>query len=352
MSNSLKKVAIPLLVLLSFVGVLMTVSAPSHAETVSQEVPLKVEPQTKDLKFQNKNSSFFDFRLGNNDQLNQDLVIKVTNPSTDQDVRFTTSVNQATTSKAAKMIYDGNGKLVKNLFDFKQIVTPTDTSEHDVTLKPGESRDLHFHVQTPDNPVFQKFNGTILGGVYILEHPTKQHAKKVAYPVAIMINKGTSSPNLSMKKVKPDTWKNHNTVDAMIINNHPDILGQMDYKASVVKKGTNDVVAQRTLKNGQIGPNNQFKFEIPWLTPRITPGAYTMKVKISSSDPQLGSKGGTWFLEKDFTVSVWDAIRLNAKITHSIPWGFVFCVIVFFGLIAGLIYWLLKIRNQREGLDK
>ena len=74
--------------------------------------------------------------------------------------------------------------------------------------------------------------------------------------------------------------------------------------------------------------------------------------RIKSTDPQLGVKGETCFLEKDFTVSVWDAIVLNAKVTHSIPWLFIISVIILFGLIIGLIRWLLKIRNRREGLEK
>lgn len=350
MFKELKKVSFLLLLLLSFVGTFMTFQSTNRAETVKQDVPLKVEPQTKNLKFQNKNSDFFDFRLGDQDQLNQDIVIKVTNPSHSQAVHFTTSINQATTSKAAKISYDGKGESVKNLFNFQQIVTANNSNENNVTLNPSESRDLHFHVQTPNDETFKNFNGTILGGIYIVSKP--ENGKKAAYPVAIMINKGSSSPNIAMKQVVPDTLYNHNTVDAMITNSHPDMLSQMNYKATVVKKGTNDVVAQASRTKGQIAPNNQFKFEVPWLTKRITPGAYTMKVKINSTDPQLGAKGGTWFLEKDFTVSVWDAIVLNAKITHSFPWIFVLVVLIIVGAITGLIYWLLKIRNRREGLEK
>ena len=350
MLKKLKKVTFLLLLLLSFVGSFVTFQSTSKAENVSQNDTLKVEPQTKNLKFQNNNSNFFDFRLNKQDQINQDLVIKVTNPSHDQKVDFTTSINQATTSKVAKISYDGKGKSVKNLFDFKQIVTANDVNENKIKLKPGESRELNFHIQTPSNEMFKNFNGTILGGIYIVAQPN--HAKKIAYPIAIRINKGTSSPNIAMKKVKVDTTYKHNMVDAMITNNHPDMLSQISYKGTVVKKGTNDVVAKASRVDGQIAPNSQFKFEIPWLTKRITPGVYTMKVKIKSTDPQLGVKGETCFLEKDFTVSVWDAIVLNAKVTHSIPWLFIISVIILFGLIIGLIRWLLKIRNRREGLEK
>ncbi|WP_429970561.1 WxL protein host-binding domain-containing protein [Fructilactobacillus sp. Tb1] len=355
MPNGLKKVMITLLLLVSFTGALIGLQTTGNADQVKSNASLKVEPQTQNLKFQNKASNFFNFNLGGNDQLNQDIVVKVTNTS-DKKAKFTTKINQATTSHKGEITYDGRGKLVKNIFDFKQLVTSKD-NENKVTLNPGESRDLHFNVQTPTGATFSNFNGTILGGIYILEQPeakaTKHHkVKRTAYPVAIMINKGKSSPNLAMKHVKTDTRYNQNMVDAMVTNNHPDLIGKLDYKATVVKKGTNSVVAQASQSNGQIGPNNQFKLEVPWLTKRITPGAYTMRVKIKSTDPQLGSKGGTWFLEKDFTVSVLDALIVNAKVTHSIPWMLILGLVVILGLLGGLIYWLLQIRKRREGLEK
>ena len=59
MLKKLKKVTFLLLLLLSFVGSFVTFQSTSKAENVSQNDTLKVEPQTKNLKFQNNNSNFF-----------------------------------------------------------------------------------------------------------------------------------------------------------------------------------------------------------------------------------------------------------------------------------------------------
>ncbi|WP_413627614.1 DUF3324 domain-containing protein [Fructilactobacillus vespulae] len=307
--------------------------------------PLQVEPQTNDVKFQQAGSNFFDFKLAATDKMEQTVAVKVTNPSQKQ-VKVKTSLNKATTSPTAEVIYNQNGEksAVKSLFKTNDLFTLANPADGEFELNPGESKDIQVKIKTPETATYTSFSGEILAGINFNEPDEKND--DVSVPLAIKKGKGTD-PNIRMGKIETASKYDTNIINALVSNTHPSLLKNTDFKADIVKKGTNDVVASFTRTNGEIAPNSKFNFGIPWNTKRVIPGVYTIKLKINSSDPQFGSKGRTWFFEKDFIVTVFDAVKANLAVTHSIPWLFMLIVIVLLAVFSSLIYGFIKIRKAK-----
>ncbi|KRN79680.1 hypothetical protein BGL34_06685 [Fructilactobacillus lindneri] len=314
--------------------------------------PIGVTPDLN-VDGQVKDKGYYDFNVGN-EGINKKLKVTLVNPNRNKNVNVIIKTNPATTGNNVTAVYSKTPHHFDNSMKLSMgnMLQLENDSDNSVTLKPNEQKNIYFNLKTPNNKQFKEFKGTILGGIYILEYtkdnPNQQISNRYAYAIGVRVNKGKHVyPDLKLNKVHASTTNLQNQVIANIQNFKPSILGSVDVNSKVTKKNSKSIVASKTTKNGQISPNSSFNYAIPWKTGRVTPGRYTLTTKVVSHDPQF-NKPKTWYLKKDFSISVGEAAKLNTKVTHSIPWFLISTLLLLLILIIFIITTLVMRKRKNK----
>lgn len=292
----------------------------------------------------NKNLSYFDLLLSPKQQ--EDISIHLSNNGKEEAV-YLIDVNNAATNSNGVIDYgqtdlkkDSSAKHVLN-----QLVSP---KNQEVTLKPGEEKDVPFHVSMPD----KSFSGIILGGIHISKKDSESKKldgtairNKYAYVIGVKLQNDTQAvaPDLKLRSAKPGLQNLYTTIFANIQNPKPTIISKTAIDAKITKKGSDKVLYETKKDNLSIAPNTNFDFPISLDKKEIAAGDYTVTI-----DAKEGNTNKTWHLTTDFTIKADKAKKINHEAvteTQGIPY---LPIIIGIGLLLVLIILFLSYKLLKQ----
>ncbi|ANZ96876.1 DUF916 and DUF3324 domain-containing protein [Brochothrix thermosphacta] len=294
-----------------------------------------------------KEKSYFDLKVTPGEK--QNLIVKLRN-TTDKEIVINPHIQSAKTNKNGVIDYTPNK--IKKDDTLKIAMEDIAKVPKEVTVPPQSEKDLTIEVTMPKD----KFDGIILGGIYLKEDTSKNKEddkeKDVAikneysYVVALQMrqNNNKVKPMLHMNEVNPETQNARNVIVANIQNSEPMIISKLKIDATVNKKGSKDNLAILKKENLQVAPNSNFNIAVPLEGEKLEAGTYILKMKAESA-------GKEWQFKKEFSISADKATTMNEKdvtLEKETPTMlYIFLGVAFLIVIAVVIYFIIR-RNKRK----
>ncbi|ODJ52787.1 DUF916 and DUF3324 domain-containing protein [Brochothrix thermosphacta] len=294
-----------------------------------------------------KEKSYFDLKVTPGEK--QNLIVKLRN-TTDKEIVINPHIQSAKTNKNGVIDYTPNK--IKKDDTLKIAMEDIAKVPKEVTVPPQSEKDLTIEVTMPKD----KFDGIILGGIYLKEDTSKNKEddkeKDVAikneysYVVALQMrqNNNKVKPMLHMNEVNPETQNARNVIVANIQNSEPMIISKLKIDATVNKKGSKDNLAILKKENLQVAPNSNFNIAVPLEGEKLEAGTYILKMKAESA-------GKEWQFKKEFSISADKATTMNEKdvtLEKETPTMlYIFLSVAFLIVIAVVIYFIIR-RNKRK----
>jgi len=170
-------------------------------------------------------------------------------------------------------------------------------------------------------------------------------ATEFSYRTGFLISESGDEFNngqtLEMTSVKAAIKRGKKMVLANLRNPEPKVVEDLNITAEMIRKGTDNVIKQKTVQNYSMSPNSQFDFEMDWGIENLPSGTYTLKLKAEN-----GNKD--WNLSKDFTITNKEAKELNEKSAFKIvtpTWIKIVTLIMAFITIIGIF--LVMVRRKK-----
>lgn len=294
-----------------------------------------------------KEKSYFDLKVTPGEK--QKLKVKLRN-TTDKEIVINPHIQSAKTNKNGVIDYTPNK--IKKDDTLKIAMEDIAKVPEEVTVPPQSEKDLTIEVTMPKD----KFDGIILGGIYLKEDTSKNKEddkeKDVAikneysYVVALQMrqNDNKVKPMLHMNEVNPETQNARNVIVANIQNSEPMIISKLKIDATVNKKGSKDNLAILKKENLQVAPNSNFNIAVPLEGEKLEAGTYILNMKAESA-------GKEWQFKKEFSISADKATTMNEKdvtLEKETPTMlYIFLGVAFLIVIAVVIYFIIR-RNKRK----
>ncbi|MBO0468670.1 DUF916 and DUF3324 domain-containing protein [Enterococcus plantarum] len=143
---------------------------------------------------------------------------------------------------------------------------------------------------------------------------------------------------LEMTSAKATIKRGKKMVLANLKNPEPKVLEDLNITATMVKKGTDKVIKQKTVQNYSMAPNSQFDFEMDWGIENLPSGTYTLKLKAENSSKE-------WDLSKDFTITNKQAKEMNEQSAFKIVtpvWIKIVTLIMAFTTTLGVVIIIIR----------
>lgn len=294
-----------------------------------------------------KEKSYFDLKVTPGEK--QKLIVKLRN-TTDKEIVINPHIQSAKTNKNGVIDYTPNK--IKKDDTLKIAMEDIAKVPKEVTVPPQSEKDLTIEVTVPKD----KFDGVILGGIYLKEDTSKNKEEdkendvaiknEYSYVVALQMrqNDNKVKPMLHMNEVNPETQNARNVIVANIQNSEPMIISKLKIDATVNKKGSKDNLAILKKENLQVAPNSNFNIAVPLEGEKLEAGTYILNMKAESA-------GKEWQFKKEFSISADKATTMNEKdvtLEKETPTMlYIFLGVAFLIVIAVVIYFIIR-RNKRK----
>ncbi|ODJ58371.1 DUF916 and DUF3324 domain-containing protein [Brochothrix thermosphacta] len=294
-----------------------------------------------------KEKSYFDLKVTPGEK--QKLIVKLRN-TTDKEIVINPHIQSAKTNKNGVIDYTSNK--IKKDDTLKIAMEDVAKVPEEVTVPPQSEKDLTIEVTVPKD----KFDGVILGGIYLKEDTSKNKEEdkendvaiknEYSYVVALQMrqNDNKVKPMLHMNEVNPETQNARNVIVANIQNSEPMIISKLKIDATVNKKGSKDNLAILKKENLQVAPNSNFNIAVPLEGEKLEAGTYILNMKAESA-------GKEWQFKKEFSISADKATTMNEKdvtLEKETPTMlYIFLGVAFLIVIAVVIYFIIR-RNKRK----
>lgn len=294
-----------------------------------------------------KEKSYFDLKVTPGEK--QKLIVKLRN-TTDKEIVINPHIQSAKTNKNGVIDYTPNK--IKKDDTLKIAMEDIAKVPKEVTVPPQSEKDLTIEVTMPKD----KFDGVILGGIYLKEDTSKNKEEdkendvaiknEYSYVVALQMrqNDNKVKPMLHMNEVNPETQNARNVIVANIQNSEPMIISKLKIDATVNKKGSKDNLAILKKENLQVAPNSNFNIAVPLEGEKLEAGTYILNMKAESA-------GKEWQFKKEFSISADKATTMNEKdvtLEKETPTMlYIFLGVAFLIVIAVVIYFIIR-RNKRK----
>lgn len=294
-----------------------------------------------------KEKSYFDLKVTPGEK--QKLIVKLRN-TTDKEIVINPHIQSAKTNKNGVIDYTPNK--IKKDDTLKIAMEDVAKVPEEVTVPPQSEKDLTIEVTVPKD----KFDGVILGGIYLKEDTSKNKEEdkendvaiknEYSYVVALQMrqNDNKVKPMLHMNEVNPEKQNARNVIVANIQNSEPMIISKLKIDATVNKKGSKDNLAILKKENLQVAPNSNFNIAVPLEGEKLEAGTYILNMKAESA-------GKEWQFKKEFSISADKATTMNEKdvtLEKETPTMlYIFLGVAFLIVIAVVIYFIIR-RNKRK----
>ncbi|WP_163654289.1 DUF916 and DUF3324 domain-containing protein [Listeria sp. PSOL-1] len=290
---------------LLFLLLLLLFPLTSHAVDLSYEVKPHLDPQSG-----KKGLDYFYSEVKPNET--KTFSFDIINHS-NSEARFKVQLNRAVTNKNGFIDYSIQSKK-KVPHDFNQMVNER---EQEVTVPAQGKKEVTFTVKLPK----QKFQGIVLGGVYVTEINTASAKdasnsksgigfnQQLAYAMAVVLQeevpyKGGSK--VQLYKIQPTPNEAQATLKLDMENIRPNILNNVSLKMKIYRSGEKSVYKTLQKQQMRFAPSDRFKLFIPWSAAEMKPGDYEVDIEVTSGQEK-------WLFKKKFSISKDDNALLKAE---------------------------------------
>ncbi|MGG5373314.1 DUF916 and DUF3324 domain-containing protein [Enterococcus sp. AZ196] len=317
-----------------------------------------VTPNIPDNQY-NKEVSYFDLLMNPGDE--QEIAVLLKNP-TDENVVILPQINSAMTNTGGVVEYSNHNNkervydksLKHNIEDIVQL------SEKEITLSPGEERELKLTITMPS----EEFKGVIAGGIYLAQkgESSKNNDEKSSketstslknlygYQIALLLrnNDELVTPKVVFEGAQADQLNVRNAVSLKVRNSTPTYINKVNYQAELKKKGSDEVIAKTDQKDMQFAPNTIFDLFVSMKGKQYEAGDYVLTGSIVSGNNK-------WPVNEEFTVTREQANKFNEADPDVEPESYTLVIIL--GAIVAVavlvaIYLIRKNKQQKALLEK
>lgn len=333
--------------LLLLLSVMMSMFLPMNVVFAEDSVPtvgFQAEAQLPEIQV-NKDVSYFDVGVKPNEKFT--LHVKVENP-TDKEVTVIPSIHRAKTNGGGVVEYlTKSEKIGANAqANIEEIAT---INEKEINLKPKEIYDLKIEVNMPN----KELEGIQAGAIQLLQKDSEEQTGNVhnqfAREIGLILE--SSSPEkidskLTLNQVTAGQVNARNAVLMSIENSQPKFTVLTDLKGVIQEKDSGKKVAETSINEGKLAPNEFFDFPVSLDGKEFEEGTY-----MAIFTAKEGEK--TWKLEKEFTVTNQESEKLNQSDVTIRPsfieqYGVIIVILVLLLLLLVLLLILNKKNKKHE----
>lgn len=261
--------------------------------------------------------------------------------------KFAINVNTAQTNGNLKIDYTQTKNVagtIGDLADYPKMVTIPAEKAGIVSIK----------IKVPA----EKFAGIMLGGIQVKKVNEKKASAEneivsdYDYVIGLTLAEDEKEvePDLQFVDVKTDVISNNAGLTVELKNPTPINISKVVMTGNVFKAGQeNKPVISRTIKNGGIAPNSQFKLNFfngeSGATKPLEAGDYTLQLDFADE------KGRTWKFNKEFTITKKDAAVVNNKVfvvKKDNTMLFIVIGILLAVIVVGLIWFIIVGRRKKK----
>ena len=244
--------------------------------------------------------------------IEQELEVRIKSTKK-ENVKIKISATDAFTGDSGTIEYtDKKEKLGETLQNPVSSLVKIDTPE--ITIGNFEEKKVMVRLTPPK----EHYEGVKMGAlVFKLDVGEKSSgvATEFAYRTGFLISESGDEFNngqtLELTSAKAAIKRGKKMVLANLKNPEPKVLEDLNITAMMVRKGTDNVIKQKTVQNYSMAPNSQFDFEMDWGIENLPSGTYTLKLEAENGNKE-------WNLSKDFTISNKEAKEMNEQSVFKI----------------------------------
>ncbi|MDR3240572.1 MAG: DUF916 and DUF3324 domain-containing protein [Lactobacillaceae bacterium] len=357
--------------------IMVTIIGLSMGELVSaNQLSFSVVPVLPDNQV-DKKDGFYNLVLQPGES--QDVTLRYSN-STKKPVTVTTKVAPATTNINGVVEYGTNkSKIDRTLkYNLKDLLTV----QPNVTIQPGETKDVIVHVTMPE----QHVEGIIAGGLTFSDQAADKAAKTnksstmaikniYGFQLGFLIRQSIPNPysdakinhdGLKLSKIQANQVNYRNAISMNLQNPLAVYVNQMAVSAKIFDANGKKVLYSSKDNMMQMAPNSNFDYSVMLGNgKKLNPGTYRLKLTAyalkdvnGKYKTKLFNKQGDqykyrWQFNRKFTISGAVAKKYNAKdvtIKHFDWLKLLMIVAIVLALLGGLLWFILWKRLKDDEL--
>jgi len=198
----------------------------------------------------------------------------------------------------------------------------------DITVGNFEEKTVKIELTPPK----ESYSGVKMGGIVFALDKGKEEkgvSTEYSYKIGLMMAENgdeiNNGENLKLNSVKASMTRGKKMVLATLQNPDAKVLENLNMVATMTKKGSGEVIKEKTVQNYRMAPNSHFDFEMDWGISNLPSGDYTLNINAKNYNKE-------WNLKKDFTITNEQAKKINEESVFKIitpTWLKVISVVLF-----------------------
>lgn len=324
-----------------------TIFSPMAIHASEEKVSYAVKPIMTSNQVDHRHS-YFDLKVKPN--MIQKLKTVIYNYE-NEDITVLLSVHNATTNSNGIIVYEETDNIDPSLN-----IPLTDILSFDqeyVIIPAGEKRTVIATLEMPD----EEFDGIILGGMRfekVNKEDTELNGVQIqnqyAYVIGVQLreNGQVVQPDLSLKKVFPDTYNHRPVVTTLIQNSEPTIIKDLKINAAIYKKGKSELIKEKA-QTVNMAPNSTMTFNVEWEKP-LEPGEYQIQLDAQHQD-QKWEWTETFTIEKEVAKQI-NTTAIGLEDYHPTDVSLKIVIAILIVIIISLLVYIRRLKLSKKAYEK
>lgn len=250
------------------------------------------------------NSTYFDLIVTPGQE--QELTVNIFN-SSDKEQTFILEANTAITNSNGIIDYTRPDKEQERDSTLNHAFSDLVAHDETITVGPNSNALAVFKVTVPK----ESFKGMILGGFHVRQETPERTDGQInntySYALGVVLREQEENitPELKLTGITPDLKNYRPQMSVNLQNTQPINIKELDIKATVRKKGQEEVLKTAEKQGLSMAPNSNFDYAISWEDQALEAGEYELILSAADQD------GNKWEFKESFTVTKDNAEEVN-----------------------------------------
>lgn len=243
--------------------------------------------------------TYFDLRM--EPGAKQTIQVVIDNPNA-EDLTARIQLNPASTGRDGLIVYSESDTRDEKL---KVAITDVASLESETVVVPAAgSTTVNIDIQMPE----EELDGTILGGIVVTEENTQDNTQvennnvsltnTITYVIGLKITENDNEiiPDFEFVSISPELINHKTSMVAVLRNNAPLIVKDMEVNAQVYKSGSDTPLHELSLSNAEMAPLSSGDFVISWNDTTLAAGTYRLVMSATYN-------GQEWKWDEEFVIA-------------------------------------------------
>lgn len=324
----------------------MAYQAPSAFAAQNSDIPFEVSPVIPDNQT-DPLAGYFDLNVTPNYQ--QTIYIAVKNLQAHPITVNVTPFN-AITSSNGDIVYDVNAK--KTAYShLKVYLNKYITNEKKVEIPANTTIKIPLKINLPSIN-----KGMVLGGIHVIAEDAalnQQNVKKgtatfqiknqIAYVIGMKMQfPVTVPPEFSFGNASVDMQYGTPKLFIEMKNSAPAVIKDLSGTYNVYDKNGNKIL-YGSFANMKMAPNTRFAYPINWVSGKILPGTYTVKLSANAAGKVITAER-KFTIKEDKAIRQYNNTRKEVHSNTSLPWWNYLVIIA----VVGVIFFIIGRKSKKD----